>query len=261
MSNTQDEQEKKFKSSVPNLGPPIFFWSDKKYECFSNFYPSPMIVDGKKWPTVEHVFQAAKTEDPVEQEKIRLARTPKDSKRLGRQVKLRSDWEDIKYMAMRRFVSIKFSVEPFKSILLESGNRDIYEDSPYDDIWGTGVKGGIGIGKNYLGDILMEVRGDLKRDQAKWIGKDTSVIPRGPYCYTIVGSKDHPQFGKIPETKACPYHDYVPEDNSGAKHTQNNGYCHYLEMGDWDMRLGLLWDQCKHCHENDDDEWYEECAP
>ncbi len=28
------------------------------YGCFSNFYASPLVLDGKEWPTSEHWFQA-----------------------------------------------------------------------------------------------------------------------------------------------------------------------------------------------------------
>ena len=36
---------------------------------------------------------------------------------------------------------------------------------------------------------------------------------------------------------------------------QENGYCSYLERGDWEAdHLSLLWDQCKECGINMDDE-------
>ena len=37
------------------------------------------------------------------------------------------------------------------------------------------------------------------------------------------------------------------------KEYQDNGYCHFLEQGDWeDIGVGLLWDQCKCCQINVD---------
>ena len=36
------------------------------------------------------------------------------------------------------------------------------------------------------------------------------------------------------------------------KLNQENGYCHYLQRGDWDRDGGgLLWDQCKECGINE----------
>ena len=55
----------------------------------SNFYESPMTIQGITYPTNEHFFQAMKTLDPSERKKIASAQTPGRAKRLGRQVKLR----------------------------------------------------------------------------------------------------------------------------------------------------------------------------
>lgn len=79
------------------------------------------------------------------------------------------------------------------------------------------------------------------------IYKDTSVIPKGSYCYTI-RSVDMSN-GNI-KANVCPYwsKDYSKPD-------QGNGYCSYLELGDWmENGTSLLWDQCKECGINDDDD-------
>lgn len=66
--------------------------------------------------------------------------------------------------------------------------------------------------------------------------KNTDVIPKGFYCYSIVDG----------EHDTCPYWD-TSEDHR----PQDNGYCHFLGEGDWDVEgLSLLWDQCKECGEN-----------
>jgi len=70
--------------------------------------------------------------------------------------------------------------------------------------------------------------------------KDESLIPEGVYCYTRISG------GKI---KLCPYWAYIINAPG-----QMNGYCHYLERGDWENDwLGLLWDQCKECDINEPD--------
>jgi hypothetical protein len=81
--------------------------------------------------------------------------------------------------------------------------------------------------------------------------KDTSIIPHGIYCYSHTGNTvDIPGWGQVPETKVCPYwsvRDDQPE--------QENGYCAYLEVGDWEVPwISLLWDQCKECGINDHEE-------
>lgn len=139
----------------------IFFWTMPEYRFMSNFYPSPILFYGDVWPTVEHAFQAFKSTDPVMREVIRMHEFPRDAKRLGRALVLRSDWETVKYSLMVELVTLKFKDEPLRSKLLETKIRAIYEDSPYDLIWGTGVKGSDGPGQNLLGKILMEVRSSI----------------------------------------------------------------------------------------------------
>lgn len=70
--------------------------------------------------------------------------------------------------------------------------------------------------------------------------KDTSKIPFGPYCYTY---DDKGKYIK------CPYwgidESHIPQDN---------GYCSYMEKGDWDDdSWSLLWDQIKECGINQDE--------
>lgn len=79
----------------------------------------------------------------------------------------------------------------------------------------------------------------------KGIAKDNSLIPPGPYCYlSLRYSKSQRRL----LTLVCPYWS-LRED----KETQNNGYCSFMEEGDWDCpTAGLLWDQVKECGENDD---------
>ena len=82
-----------------------------------------------------------------------------------------------------------------------------------------------------------------------------NLIPRGVYCYDEVG--------------VCPYW-----DSDKDKPYQYNGYCWFLEKGDWDLNkekkwtntqtgeietgdeiglpMSLLWDQCKECGIDDD---------
>lgn len=63
--------------------------------------------------------------------------------------------------------------------------------------------------------------------------KGGSVIPKGVYCYDGKGK--------------CPYHDIIE-----GKPRQSNGFCWFLEEGDWtEGAFGMLWDACKSCGIND----------
>jgi hypothetical protein len=72
---------------------------------------------------------------------------------------------------------------------------------------------------------------------------DTSKIPDGSYCYSVIG---HGKNDRI-KINPCPYwsrrHD---------KPNQVSGYCSYLGVGDWELPGGLLWDQVKECGVKDE---------
>jgi len=132
------------------------------YGCFSNFAAYPIDIDGKIWPTSEHYFQAQKFLDAEQQERIRLTPSPMIAARLGRDrgARLRSDWEAVKLDVMRKAVRAKFEQhEDIRRILLGTGDLTIVEHTTNDRFWGDG---GDGSGQNWLGLILMEVRGTLR---------------------------------------------------------------------------------------------------
>lgn len=132
---------------------------------FSNFQPVEIELDGLKWPTVEHFYQAMKTLDPSEQRKIRLAPTPHEAKKLGRQATMRSDWELIKEDVMMRALRAKFAQPDFKRSLLATGDEQIVEvNSWHDNEWGqcTCPKCLHKDGKNKLGKLLMKLREELR---------------------------------------------------------------------------------------------------
>ena len=65
------------------------------------------------------------------------------------------------------------------------------------------------------------------------------LIPDGCYCYG--------------ENGTCPFW-----DKDQSRDDQESGYCWFMKCGDWhDNGGGLLWDQCKECGINDEDDLYE----
>lgn len=72
-------------------------------------------------------------------------------------------------------------------------------------------------------------RNPLKMRELRKNGGE-ALIPSGSYCYGPSGN--------------CPFW-----DKAENKEKQNNGYCWFLGVGDWDENGGvdLLWDQCKAC--------------
>lgn len=139
---------------------------DGKYAFLSNFFYAPFVYDGIIYPTNEHFFQAMKTLDQEKRKQIAEAKTPGVAKRMGRQVQLREDWEQVKYTAMRVGVERKFDAHPgLAEKLIATGDAILIEgNSWHDNTWGSCFcpKCAAIAGKNWLGEILMERRKELK---------------------------------------------------------------------------------------------------
>lgn len=75
--------------------------------------------------------------------------------------------------------------------------------------------------------------------------KDEKYIPPGPYCYHFISGPDKKR-GAL-KTLPCPYW-----DNNLDQKYQLNGYCHFIEKGDWeDDGTLILFDLCKECGRRD----------
>lgn len=124
----------------------------------SNFYAAPLVYEGVAYATSEAAYQAAKTLCPDMKEKIRLASSPVETKRLGKKLELRPDWDDIKIKVMTSIVYEKFKQSSYLTRrLLATGTRDLQERNSWGDIfWGMNLEGTEGL--NHLGKILMAVR-------------------------------------------------------------------------------------------------------
>ena len=134
---------------------------DDEYAFLSNFYPCPVTYEGITYPTNEHAFQAAKSLDNSQREKIKNEKTPSRAKFAGRRVQLRTDWESVKIDIMYQICKEKFKNEELKEKLLATGDKILIEGNTWnDDFWGKCSDNG----KNNLGIILMKIREEIKRE-------------------------------------------------------------------------------------------------
>lgn len=132
-----------------------------EFRFLSNFYYCSFTWNGFNWSSSEAAYQAAKSLDYSDWIYISQL-SPSQSKKYGKQIKLREDWETIKYKIMYQIVYSKFSQnELLKSRLKSTKNAILEEGNNWGDkIWGV-CPPGSGIGQNALGNILMLVRGEL----------------------------------------------------------------------------------------------------
>lgn len=124
----------------------------------SNFYECKIKYEGIEYPSVENAYQALKTND-IEKRKEFANIKPIEAKRLGRQLKIRNDFERNKKHIMTKLLEIKFNNKDLKLKLINTGDELLEEKNTWGDTyWGTCN----GIGENNLGKILMNIRNKHK---------------------------------------------------------------------------------------------------
>lgn len=134
-----------------------------KYRFLSNFYPSPVTLDGIEFPTVEHAYQAAKTHDLEERRRIAAMKTPSEAKHAGKG-RGGKNWPTHSLGYMRCLLWRKFQHPELAKQLLDTGDARIVEGNTWNDtFWGECP---LGTGENHLGKMLMQVRDSLRRKRS-----------------------------------------------------------------------------------------------
>ena len=132
----------------------------------SNFYTHEFIYKGTTYRTAEHAYQSQKTTNVMERRLITEARTPGDAKRLGRKATIRDHWDTKRLSVIRGILKAKFSSPEMAKLLLSTGSDVLIEGNDWGDVfWGVGSQ--TGIGHNYLGQMLMEIRSSIRGSNEK----------------------------------------------------------------------------------------------
>ena len=131
-----------------------------EYRFLSNFWPAPIKYDGQEYPSSEHLYQALKTLDPLERAAVREAIGPGKAKKMGNEITLREDWDEIKIRVMRHVVFRKFAQNlDLAKLLIATESHALVEGNWHGDaFWGVDLKKGPMHGENHLGIILAEIR-------------------------------------------------------------------------------------------------------
>ncbi len=138
---------------------------DGDFAFLSNFYDAPVVYDGITYKNTEAAFQAQKTTSIPK--RLEFANfTASQSKKEGRKLALRQDWEEVKGQVMYEICLAKFTQnEELKMKLLSTDGHHLIEGNHWhDNTWGncTCEKCAFVQGQNRLGVILMKIRERLK---------------------------------------------------------------------------------------------------
>lgn len=139
--------------------------NEKPYGAFSNLYRRTIVFEEVEYPTAEHAYQAGKARKDSVREWLMRAPTPSLLAMAAHGLyvwDVAPNWSKTKFDRMKRVLHAKFTQhEDLKELLLSTGNARLVEKATVDNsvnrLWGE-VNG---IGKNMLGQLLMELREEL----------------------------------------------------------------------------------------------------
>ena len=143
-----------------------FYSKDLPFFWLNNASPHPVVVDGVRYPTAEHLFQAQKFIDhrPDIANKIRKTSNPVDAVHIARTYakEVRFDWikGGVNVATMRMVLLTKFLQHTdLRLALLETGDAEIVHASPNDAFWGSAAcANAVGRGRNVMGRTIMQTR-------------------------------------------------------------------------------------------------------
>ncbi|MBP9711564.1 MAG: NADAR family protein [Candidatus Pacebacteria bacterium] len=140
----------------------VYFYTPVFY-ALDNFSAYVVEIWNKKFPTSEHAYQWKKYADtyPDIAEEIFNATSPSQVKKIAdaHKAEITPKFHEIKFEIMEEILHAKVAQhEKVRRTLLDTGTREIIENSPVDPIWGIGPEGN---GQNMLGKIWTKIRQDI----------------------------------------------------------------------------------------------------
>ena len=131
-----------------------------KNRWLSNFWPAEVELDGTKYASVEHAYQAAKTLN-MEDRALFQGISASVAKSLGKKLVVRDDWNEVKMAVMTDLNMQKYTKHPaLAAKLIATGDQQLVEGNYWKDhFWGVCN----GVGENHLGKILMEIRKNIQQ--------------------------------------------------------------------------------------------------
>lgn len=155
----------------------VFFYGS----CYSQWASYPIVIDDITYNCNEQFMMSEKARlfnDDDSLSAIMKARHPSIQKALGKKVKNfdKDEWEKIAKDVVFKANYAKFTQHPELTVkLLKTGDKIIVEASPTDCIWGVGLAVDDELvldpknwrGTNWLGECIMKVREQLKKEQDK----------------------------------------------------------------------------------------------
>ncbi len=136
---------------------------EREFYVFSNFSSFQVEWRDRVWQTSEHAYQASHFFETAPElvEEIFSAKSAHEAFKIAKANadKVPIDWDEQKVTVMEDIVRHKLEQNSYlMHKLLQTGSREIVEDSPKDAFWGWGKERN---GRNELGKIWMKLRDEV----------------------------------------------------------------------------------------------------
>lgn len=135
---------------------------DGEFRWLSNFHIIKIEYECVVYPSVEHAYQAAKTDDLDMKILIASNPSPASAKSKGRSLGKPPGWHERSLIVMKDLLRIKFRDPYLRLKLVETGDAELVEGNTWGDRF-FGVCNGVG--ENHLGKLLMEVRSEILKER------------------------------------------------------------------------------------------------
>ncbi|MGI6754854.1 MAG: NADAR domain-containing protein [Atopobiaceae bacterium] len=178
----------------------LFYNPHEDNGCLSNWFEAPLTLDGQQFATAEQAFIYLKARhfgDIPTAMRVPASTDARYLKRLNKQITPFNSaaWHEVRVKIMHQCLKEKFTQNPdLASFLLATGDALIAQCSPHDRFWSNGCDAtrlsrldpDQWLGKNQLGELLMELRSHLlgEKNQAAEVdapqeGAPEAAAPEG----------------------------------------------------------------------------------
>jgi len=155
---------------------------EQEFYVLSNFSAFAVEFNGHLFQTAEHAYHFQKFPNSgTVRNGIIFAASAHSAFKTAEDFKTerRADWDLVKVDIMRDILRAKVDQHEYvRRKLLETGERELIENSWRDDFWGWGPNR---TGRNMLGRLWMEVRSELKTRNSSSVSLDRQMADRPPY--------------------------------------------------------------------------------
>jgi ribA/ribD-fused uncharacterized protein len=160
---------KQFRDPELDISGEVAAFYPREFYPLCNFSSFQIEWRGRLWPTSEHAYQASHFFEtaPELAEQIFNVRSAHGAYKIAKANgdKAPKNWEEIQESVMLDICRHKLQQHEYvRQKLLDTGTEQIVEDSPKDSFWGWGPDRK---GRNALGEIWMQLRDELRKEEQK----------------------------------------------------------------------------------------------